>query len=422
VNGIRKPKQEWTVLLRDHHAGYISWRDYEGNQKLLSENAYMKRNCARKSARGGRALLTGLMRCGRCGRMMRVFYGMGKGHAHRYQCRGDDGHVGAGLCIGAGGVRVDRAIALQLLEAVSDRAVEAAIFASDQIERSTNDIIAAAERDLEAARYEASLAARRHELVDPAKRFVARELEARWNGALEKVVEIERRIEELRANAAGRPKIDRAALMRLAHDLPTAWNAPTADTRTKQRLIHILIQEIVCDVDNVANAVVLLVHWTGGRHSEIRVPKVKTYWGPGGSASSAVDAIRKLASRWGDRDIAVSLNRMRCKTGDGETWTTVRVRDTRERLGIPEGRRTDDGMISLAKAAERLKICIGSAKRLVDWGVLPATQLMPGATWLVPADALDTPAVLQGAQGVIARRPKNYENYQYDKVVRLPGL
>ena len=206
------------------------------NQKLLLENAYMKRNCARKSARGGRALLTGLMRCGRCGRMMRVFYGMGKSHAHRYQCRGDDGHVGAGLCIGAGGVRVDRAVALQLLEAVSDRAVEAAIFATDQIERSTNGIIAAAERDLEAARYEAGLAARRHELVDPAKRFVARELEARWNGALEKVVAIERRIEELRAFAAARPRIDRAVLMRLAQDLPTAWNAPTTGTRTKQRI------------------------------------------------------------------------------------------------------------------------------------------------------------------------------------------
>ena len=133
---VRKPRDEWNVLLRDNHPGYISWQEYEENQKLLLENAHMKKNCARKSARGGRALLTGLMRCGRCGRMMRVFYGMGKGNAHRYQCRGDDAHVGAGLCIGIGGVRIDRAVALQILEAVSDRAVEAAIFASDQVERS----------------------------------------------------------------------------------------------------------------------------------------------------------------------------------------------------------------------------------------------------------------------------------------------
>lgn len=354
--------------------------------------------------------------------MMRVFYGMGKGHAHRYQCRGDDGRVGAGLCIGAGGVRVDRAVALQLLEAVSDRAVEAAIFASDQIERSTNEVIAAAERDLEAARYEASLAARRHELVDPAKRFVARELEAGWNGALEKVVEIEHRIEELRATAAARPKIDRAALMQLAGDLPAAWNAPTADTRTKQRLLHILIQEIVSEVDDAAKEVVLLIHWTGGRHSELRVPRAKTNCWSSISAPSAIEAIRKLATRWSDRDIAVSLNRMRCKASDGETWTTVRVREARERLGLPEGRHVDDGMISLAKAAEQLKIFIGSAKRLVERGILPATQLMPGATWLVPTAALETPEVRQGAQGVIARRPKNYENYQYDKAIRLPGL
>jgi len=113
----------------------------------------------------------------------------------------------------------------------------------------------------------------------------------------------------------------------------------------------------------------------------------------------------------------------RCKSGDGGTWTTAPVRATRGRLGIPERRQPhDDGMVSLAKAAERLRICIGSAKRLVDWGILPATQLIPGSTWLVPSDALDSAAVQQGAQTVVARRPKNYENYQYDKVIRLPGL
>ncbi|WP_457662442.1 recombinase family protein [Sinorhizobium medicae] len=118
ATGVRKPRDEWSVLLRDNHQGYISWREYEENHKLLTENAHMKKNCDRKSARGGRALLTGLMRCGRCGRMMRVFYGSAKGNAHRYQCRGDDAHVGVGLCIGIGGVRVDRAVAMQILEAV----------------------------------------------------------------------------------------------------------------------------------------------------------------------------------------------------------------------------------------------------------------------------------------------------------------
>ena len=195
---------------------------------------------------------------------MRVFYGMEKGHAHRYQCRGDDGHVGAGLCIGIGGVRVDKAIALACLDAVSDRAVEAAIFASDQLSRSTTDIITAIERDLEDARYEASLAARRYELVDPAKRHVTRELEARWNAALERVAELERRIKEKHAALAAQPKIDRALLLQLAQDLPAVWNAPSTDTRTKQRLIHALVKEIIFELDHNANEAVLLVHWVGG--------------------------------------------------------------------------------------------------------------------------------------------------------------
>jgi Recombinase zinc beta ribbon domain/Recombinase len=424
VSGFAKPRNEWNVLLRDNHPGYISWQDFEDNQKLLLENAHMKKNCARKSARGGRALLTGLMRCGRCGRMMRVFYGMGKGNAHRYQCRGDDAHVGAGLCIGIGGVRVDRAVALQMLEAISNRAVEAAIFASDQVERSQKDIIAAVERELETARYEALLAGRRYELVDPQKRHVARELEARWNNALERVAALERRIKELSAISAARPKIDRARLLQLAHDLPAAWNAPSSDTRTKQRLIHILVQEIVCNLDDATNEAVLLIHWTGGRHTEVRVPRVKTGRYPSDMAPTAVEVIRKLAGHWPDRELAVSLNRMRCKTNDGETWTTVRVREMRVRLGIPnyDPSKADGQGISLMKAAERLGICVGSVKNLVLKGILPATQIVPGSPWLVPVEALTSEAVRIGVQRVIARRPQFYEQYQYDKLIRLPGI
>lgn len=141
ADGFRKPMEQWNVLLRDAHPGYISWQEYEDNRKLLLENAHMKKTVNGSRARGGRALLTGLMRCGRCGRMMRVFYGMGKGNAHRCQCRGDDAHVGAGLCIGIGGVRIDRAVALRILDAVSGRAVEAAILASEQVERWQREVI-----------------------------------------------------------------------------------------------------------------------------------------------------------------------------------------------------------------------------------------------------------------------------------------
>ncbi len=424
ATGVRKPRDEWSVLLRDNHKGYISWREYEENHKLLAENAHMKKNCARKSARGGRALLTGLMRCGRCGRMMRVFYGNAKGNAHRYQCRGDDAHVGVGLCIGIGGVRVDRAVAMQILEAVSGRAVEAAIFASDQVERSRRDVIAAIERDLEGARYEALLASRRYELVDPAKRHVARELEARWNDALERVGVLERKIKDLSTLSTARPVIDRGRLLQLAQDLPTVWNAPSTETRTKQRLIHILVQEIICDLDDATNEAVLLIHWTGGRHTEVRVARVKTGRYPSEIAPSAVEALRKLGGHWPDRELAVSLNRMHCKTGDDESWTTVRVRDMRERLGIPEydASKVDVPMISLMKAAEKLGICVGSAKSLVQRGILPATQILPGSPWMVPVEALSSEAVRIGVQGVVDRRPKFYEDYQYDKVVRLPGL
>jgi DNA invertase Pin-like site-specific DNA recombinase len=424
VSGFDKPRDEWNVLLRDSHPGYIDWQEYEDNQKLLLENAHMKKNCARKSARGGRALLTGLMRCGRCGRMMRVFYGMGKGNAHRYQCRGDDGHVGAGLCIGIGGVRIDRAVALQILDAVSDRAVDAAILASDQVERSQQDVIAALERELEGARYEASLASRRYELVDPAKRHVARELEARWNSALERVADLERRIQDLRARAAAHPKIDRTRLLQLAHDLPAAWNSPSADTRTKQRLIHILVQEIVCDLDDTSNEAVLLIHWTGGRHSEVRVPRVRTGRYPADRVPAAVDVLRQLAGHWPDREIAVSLNPDalqdrrrrnlddRPRQGDARTPRPGRVR-------FQPDRRDDD---QLDEAAERLGICVGSAKSLVLRGILPATQVVPGSPWLVPVDALASEAVHLGVQQVIARRPKIYEDYQYDKLIRLPGI
>jgi hypothetical protein len=147
-----------------------------------------------------------------------------------------------------------------MLDAVSDRAVDAAILAAGRAARAVDDVRQAANRELEEARYEASLAERRYNLVDPTERHVVRELEARWNAALERVSLLEQRIARLASDAAHQPRIDRAALMQLAYDLPAAWNAPTTDARTRQRLTRILIQEMLIDLDDAPKEAVVTVH------------------------------------------------------------------------------------------------------------------------------------------------------------------
>jgi hypothetical protein len=355
--------------------------------------------------------------------MMRVFYGSRSGHAHRYQCRGDDGHVGSGLCIGIGGKRVDQAVAIKVLEAVSDRAVDAAILAADQSARAGAEVRQAIAREIEEARYEASLASRRYELVDPAKRHVVRELEARWNAALERVSQLEQRLKKVEADDAARPKSNREALLRLAHDLPAAWNAPTTDARTRQRLTRIVIEEVVIDLDDRTNEAVVTIHWVGGRHTEVRVARVRCGRYPADRKPNAVEVMRKIGGQWPDREVAVTMNRMRCKAPDGATWTTVRVRELRERLGIPPYDPSAQIVetISVDETAQRLKICVGSVHLLIRQGVLPATQLMPSAPWKVPVAALETEAVKTGVRSIIGRRPKNYLDPQALTTPRLPG-
>ena len=422
--GHQKSLEAWNVLIRDHHPGYIPWGQFEANQKMLNENAHMQQRTARKSARGGRALLTGLVRCGRCGRMMRVFYGMRSGHAHRYQCRGDVQGENKGVCVGVGGVRVDRAVAAQILEAVAGHAVEAALLALEQVARADDDVRKSLERELEQARYEASLAARRHAAVDPDKRLVARELETRWNAALGRVAEIEMSIEQLVSAATARPEIDRGALMALANDLPAVWNATSTTMRTKQRLTRILVQEIVIDQKEDAKEVVVTIHWTGGRHTEIRVTRVRSGRYPEDRHPSPVEVIRNLGGQWPDRELAVTMNRMRCRSTEGTTWTAVRVRQLRERMGIAPFDPTQprESTISVDETARRLKICVGSVLRLIREQILPAKQLMPSAPWQVPVAALDTEPIKIGVRAIIERRPRNFEVLQDEKTLKLPGF
>ena len=145
---------------------------------------------------------------------------------------------------------------------------------------------------------------------------------------------------------------------------------------------------------------------------------------PTDRSPNAVEVLRKLGGRWPDRELAVTLNRMRCRTPDGQTWTMVRVRELRKRLGIAacDAMPPREASISVDATARRLGICVGSVHRLIRDGVLPAVQVMPAALWEVPVAALTTEAVQIGVRGVVARRPRNFECLQDLAMLRLPGI
>jgi DNA invertase Pin-like site-specific DNA recombinase len=327
--GHTRPLNAWTVLLREHHEGYISWEQYERNQERIQKNAYGKPAGGAKSGRGGRALLASLLRCRRCGRMLRVTY-TGHRAMPRYSCNVGRTMHGTAQCIGFGATRPDLVVARLLLDVVQPMAIEAAVVAEEQAQHREDERKRALELERQQAEYEVQLARRRYETVDPDNRLVACELEARWNAALVGLRDCEGRLEAARSLPSTAP--DRSRLLSLASNLEMAWNAATTAMSAKQRLVRTLIREIVVDVDEATREIILTIHWRGGHHSEHRVMKPK----PGEHTKSAsVEAdtvIRDMATRWSDEHIAAMLNRMGLTTGQGLTWTATEPRYSRLRV------------------------------------------------------------------------------------------
>jgi hypothetical protein len=131
---------------------------------------------------------------------------------------------------------------------------------------SKEDRVQALTLELEQARYEARLAARRYEAVDPENRLVASELEARWNANLTRVQQLEQDLQRAEVQSSATPPVSADQLLRLAHELPGVLDAPATDPAIKQRIVGIFIEQIVVDVDEATDEVLPFIHWAGGRH------------------------------------------------------------------------------------------------------------------------------------------------------------
>jgi Recombinase len=382
----RKPFDQWEVIIQDHHEGSIEWSEFERNQKLLAANAYGRPGGV-KSGRGGRALLPGLLLCGRCGRRLLVVYtGRAPGQPV-YRCERPHQMFGHPRCLIFGAKRVDAAIRDELLRVLQPLAIDAAAEAESRYMEIKSEQRRIVESELQQARYEASLAERRYAACDPENRLIAAQLEKSWEAALQRVQACEARLEALQTPNTNITTPDFAGL---AEDLEAAWNAPGVTMRSRQQLLRTLIADIIADYDENSREIVLTIHWRGGQHSELRVRKPKSGEHGCRTCDEAVSVIGAMATRWSDGDIAATLNRMGLPTGQGKTWTANRVCSMRRVRGIHAYRSAEKNgeWFTMSEAAAKLGVSNHQIRRLIKEGILAAAQVVPDAPYQIRASDL----------------------------------
>jgi DNA invertase Pin-like site-specific DNA recombinase len=389
--GHRKPMNAWEVFIKDHHEGYISWAEYERNQTLLAGNAFGWAGDT-KSGRGGRALLAGLICCARCGRRLKVAY-TGRYPRPVYRCDNPNLQLGQRRCFSVGGKRIDATIAAEMLRAVAPMAIQAAEEAERMLRDEDRDQRRIAELELQQAQYDASLAERRYAACDPDNRLIAAQLEKAWEAALQRVEHCREQLDRMQTSDAAGAHPD---FMGLADDLSAAWKAPRTTMRTRQRLVRALITEIVADVDEAAGEIVLVIHWKGGQHSELRIRKPRTGEHGCHTPEEALSLMRNMAGRWSDQDIAASLNRMGMPTGQGKTWTVHRVGSVRRVRGIHGYRPAEKNgeWLTMRDAAAKLGVSHHQIRKLIKAGILTSEQIMPDAPHQIRAADLESEHVV----------------------------
>ena len=387
----RKGRDEWLALIPNTHEGYISWERFEEVQRAISGNV---RGLGQSGAvQDGSAILSGLLRCRRCGRRLSVQYTGRDQDIVRYCCIRGYLDNGQPKCITFGGTSVDEAVSRQLLRVVGPVAVESAVMASEEEVRQRDDVLDALRRDLEAAQYAAQRAQKQYDRADPDNRLVADELERRWNAALQCVRELETRIDQhLHTNKTTRVS-SREEFLELASELEDVWNSPIANVRLKKRIVRTLIQEIVTDVDAAAGEVILVIHWKGGVHTELRLPRRRRGHSASHTSKEIVEAVRILAHICSDDMIAGILNRNRLATGRGNRWTRGLVTSLRSKSQIPcyESENSNE-WLTLTKAAQFLGISPITLRTAVERGEITAEHPLTDGPWIFPRTALASEA------------------------------
>jgi DNA invertase Pin-like site-specific DNA recombinase len=402
----RKAKEQWWALIPDAHEGYLSWDQHQQIQQMLTDNTYGGEQTG--AAKRGSALLAGILRCRRCGRKLMVRYTGNHHDVLRYVCYRGWLDNGEPPCIGFGGLPVDEAVAGEILRVVQPGAVEAAVLANQEESLRQDQVLEAWKREWEAASYAAQRAQRQYDLADPENRLVTDELERRWNEALRRVQDLEQRIDRRQGQQVTAARPTKEDFESLGSDLETVWNSTSTDTRLKKRIARTLIQEVIADLDRDQGRLILVVHWKGGIHTELRLRHRRRGQNGAQTSKDIVEAVTVLARVCSDELIAGILTRSGLRTGRGNRWTKERVTSLRTYNEIPRytaERRQAEGWMNLTQAADLLDISSRTLRLAVEQGEIEAEHPLATGPWVFRRSALEADAVANLVARVHRRQP-----------------
>ncbi len=390
------PREQWAVLIPDHHAGFIDWATFEANTARLRANWRPPRGSGGGAPREGSALLQGRLRCGKCGRMMQTGYSGTQGNCPRYLCaRAKQLYGGEQGCQSLGGRRLETRVLEEVFAVLEPAALTATAQALADAEHAHAATLRTFELTVERARYEADRARRQYDAVEPENRLVARTLER----ALEAKLAAQRQAErDLLTAQARRPvqltEDELAWLSRAGADVRAIFTAPTTTFRERKQLLRAIVDEVVVTVDPVARTAALRIIWQGGSSTELIMGLTKTGGHFQTTDEDTVDLVRRLAAHYDDTTIAMILSRQHRRTGTGLPFTKSRVKSLRVSRGIPahqspdpvSGNDDDAVVVTVAEAERLLGVGKVTIYRWLREGFLTGEQLTANAPWRIRID------------------------------------
>jgi DNA invertase Pin-like site-specific DNA recombinase len=379
------PMNEWEVLIQDHHESYVSWDQFTKNQDILRANRIMGEMDERSRPGRGTCLLQGIVRCGRCGRMMRVEYSGASGKVARYICRVGHDSAGANHCQSTGGGRIDDAVATEFLRAVEPARLAAISEALELLRHEKEQLRSHWNLQIERAAYEADRSRRQYYAVEPENRLVARDLERRWNEKLQVLEEIREQAQQHSITDQHLEEAEKMHLLAVGQDMSRVWNASTTSIEDQKQLLRTLVDEVVLVIDRQTHSATVSVIWHGGMRTSLEVALNKTGHHRNCAATETIELVRQMASYLPDRAIAIALNRQGLRTGKGNQFTQERVRTLRVTQDIPPYIASADAVpaYNIAEAAKKLAVSTTTVHRWLKAGLLNGIQLSPSAPWLI---------------------------------------